>query len=55
VESEFSGDIKSLLKTIILSKINPADYYASLVYKACKGWGTNDSGLMRALVAIEDG
>ena len=39
VESEFSGDIKVLLKTILHSHINPIDYFAGRIYKACKGFG----------------
>jgi hypothetical protein len=54
VESEFSGDIKILLKTILHSHINPADYFASRIYKACKGWGTNDKVLIRSLITTDE-
>ena len=54
VESEFSGDLKVLLKTILHSHINPADYYAHRIYKACKGWGTNDSMLIRSLITMDE-
>lgn len=54
VESEFSGDVKVLLKTILHAHINPADYYANRIYKACKGWGTNDSMLIRALITMDE-
>jgi len=54
VESEFSGDVKVLLKTILHAHVNPADYYAQRIYKACKGWGTNDSMLIRAFVTMDE-
>jgi len=54
VESEFSGDVKNLLKTILHAHINPADYYANRIYKACKGWGTNDRMLIRALIVMDE-
>ncbi len=54
VESEFSGDVKVLLTTILHSHVNPADYYAERIYKACKGWGTCDSMLMRAFVTMDE-
>lgn len=54
IESEFSGDIKILLKTILHAHINPADYFADRIYKACKGWGTNDQMLIRALIVMDD-
>lgn len=54
VDSEFSGDIRKLLKTVLHSHINPADYYATRIYKACKGFGTDDSILVRALVVMDE-
>jgi hypothetical protein len=54
VESEFSGDIKNLLKTVLHSHINPADYFAHRIYKACKGMGTNDTVLIRSLVVMDE-
>jgi annexin A7/11 len=54
VDSEFSGDVRVLLKTILHSHINPADYYATRIYKACKGWGTNDGILVRSLVVMDE-
>ena len=54
VESEFSGDVKVLLKTVLHAHINPADYYATRIYKACKGFGTNDSVLIRSLVVMDE-
>ena len=54
VESEFSGDVKVLLKSILHSHINPADYFAQRIYKACKGCGTNDQILIRSLVTTDE-
>ena len=54
VESEFSGDIKILLKTILHYHINPVDYYANRIHDACKGFGTNDTNLIRSLVVIDE-
>jgi hypothetical protein len=54
IDSEFSGDLKVLLKTILHSHVNPADYFADRVYYACKGWGTNDSVLIRTLITIDE-
>lgn len=54
VDSEFSGDIRVLLKTVLHSHINPADYFATRIYKACKGFGTDDSVLVRSLVVMDE-
>jgi hypothetical protein len=54
VESEFSGDIRTLLKTVLHAHINPADYFASRIYKACKGCGTNDELLIRSLIVTDE-
>ena len=54
VDSEFSGNLKVLLHTILHAHINPADYFAHRIYLACKGWGTNDRALIRALITIDE-
>ncbi len=54
VEGEFSGNLKVLLKSILHAHINPADFFADRIYLACKGWGTNDQALIRALVTIDE-
>ena len=54
VDSEFSGNLKVLLKTILHSHINPSDYFAERIYLACKGWGTNDAVLIRTLITIDE-
>jgi len=54
VESEFSGDVKVLLKTVLHAHINPADYYATRIYKACKGFGTDEKVLIRSLIVMDE-
>jgi annexin A7/11 len=54
IENEFSGDVKRLLLTIIHAMINPPNYFATLVNKAVKGWGTNDNLLIRVLVTRDE-
>jgi hypothetical protein len=54
VESEFGGDEKVLLQTILQSHINCADYFAGRIYKACKGLGTNDKVLIRSLITTDE-
>jgi len=54
VDSEFGGDVKILLRTIIHAHINPADYYATRIYKACKGFGTDEEIVTRALVVMDE-
>jgi len=50
IDSEFSGDLRKLLKAIASFAINPAQYYADLAYFAMKGLGTNDEKLIRVIV-----
>jgi hypothetical protein len=54
VDKEFSGDIRVLLKTILHSHINTVDYFATRIYKACKGAGTNDKVLIRVLITMDE-
>jgi hypothetical protein len=54
VDGEFSGNLKALLRTILHAHINPADYFADRIYTACKGWGTNDQNLIRAIITIDE-
>jgi len=54
VNDEFSGDIKRLLKAILHVMINPAEFFASRVNHAVKGWGTNDNLLIRVLVSRDE-
>ena len=54
VESEFSGDEKVLLKTILHAHIDPVDYFAERIYLACKGLGTNDKVLVRSIITTDE-
>lgn len=42
VDSEFSGDIKTLLYTVVQGLLNPSEYYANRVHSVVAGLGTND-------------
>ena len=54
IDSEFSGDIKNLLKTIIKGLLNPAEYFAERIHSAVKGLGTNNKKLIRVIVSREE-
>ena len=54
VDSEFGGDIKDLLKTVLHAILNPADYFATRINKACKGLGTNDNDLIRVMISRDE-
>ena len=54
VDSEFSGDLKKLYRTIIIALLNPVAYFARRIREACKGFGTNDSLLIRILVTRDE-
>ena len=51
IDSEFSGDTKDLLNTIVRSNIYPQGFYAKNIYDSIKGAGTNDSKLIRNICA----
>ena len=51
IDSEFSGDTKDLLNTIVRSNVYPTGYYAANIHDAVKGAGTNDSKLIRNVCA----
>ena len=51
IDSEFSGDIKKLLKTVVHGLLNPAEYFATQVHDAVKGLGTHDWKLMRLIIS----
>ena len=51
INSEFSGDIKDLLDTVIRANIFPHGYYAKNIYDSMKGVGINDSKLIRNVCA----
>ena len=54
ISKEFSGDMKKLLNTIVYAIISPSEYFATRVNQAVKGWGTNDSLLIRVLVTRDE-
>ena len=54
IESEFSGDLQKLLKTVLLAQANPPEYFADRIYQACKGMGTNEKLLTRILVTRDE-
>ena len=51
INSEFSGDTKDLLDTIVRANVYPHGYYAKNIYDSVKGAGTNDSKLIRNICA----
>ena len=51
IDSEFSGDHKELLDTIVRANVYPQGYYAKNIYDSMKGVGTNDSKLIRNICA----
>lgn len=54
IDSEFSGDMRKLLNTIVYAIISPSEYFATRVNKAVKGMGTNDKLLIRVLVTRDE-
>lgn len=54
ISDEFGGDMKKLLTTILHCILNPSDYFATRIYKACKGCGTDDDVLIRVMVSRDE-
>jgi len=54
VEKEFSWDTKKCLVAILKAMCYPREFFAERVYKAIKGWGTNDEMLIRVLVSRDE-
>ena len=54
VDSEFSGDIKTLLYTIVQGLLNQSEYFATRIHSAVSGLGTNDKKLMRVLISRDE-
>ena len=54
IESEFSGHLKDLYKTIVYAIISPSEYFATRAKAAMKGAGTNDTALIRVLVSRDE-
>ena len=51
IDSEYSGDNKDLLDTIVRSNVDPYGYYAKNIHDSVAGLGTNDSKLIRNVCA----
>ncbi len=51
IDSEFSGDIKKLLKTVVHYITNPSEYFATRIRESVKGLGTNDKKLIRCIIS----
>ena len=51
IDSEFSGDTKDLLDTIVRSNVDPYGFYAGKIHESVSGLGTNDSRLIRNVCA----
>jgi len=54
IDSEFSGNVKKLLHTILLGHTNPPEYFAQRIRDACEGLGTKDNQLIRVLVTRDE-
>lgn len=54
VDSEFSGDAKLALNTILEATISPPSYFARRINKSVKGLGTKDKMLIRNVVSREE-
>ena len=50
IESEFSGNIEKLIKTIFYANISPTEYFATRIRDAVKGVGTKEKILTRVVV-----
>ena len=51
IDSEFSGDTKDLLDTVVRANVDPYGYYAGRIHNSVSGLGTNDSRLIRNVCA----
>jgi len=54
IESNFSGDVRKVLKAITYALLSPSEYFAYRINKAIKGFGTNDTILIRVLVSRDE-
>ena len=50
IDSEFSGNIKELIQTVLYANICPSEYFAKRINEAVKGMGTNEKILNRVIV-----
>ena len=54
IESNFSGDVRKVLKAITYALLSTSEYFAYRINKAIKGFGTNDTILIRVLVSRDE-
>ena len=54
IDSEFSGDTKNLLDTIVRSQVDRPGYFADRIHESVAGIGTNDSRLIRNILSRSD-
>ena len=54
IDSEFSGNAKKALKSILLATINPSEYFARKIKESMAGIGTQDAMLIRLLVSRDE-
>ena len=54
IDKEFSGNMKKAFKSIVYATLSPSEYFATRVKDAIKGFGTNDSLLMRVLISRDE-
>lgn len=54
IESEFSGDMENVYKTILCAFINPSEYFARRLNDSMKGLGTRDADLIRVCVVRDE-
>jgi len=51
IDSEFSGDTKDLLDTVVRANVDPYGFYAGKIHDSVSNLGTNDSRLIRNICA----
>ena len=51
IDSEFSGDTKDLLDTVVRANVDPYGFYAGKIHESVSNLGTNDSRLIRNICA----
>ena len=54
IESEFSSNVKDLLKFILYSIFSPSEFFAIQIHNSIVGLGTSDSKLIRTIISRAD-
>lgn len=54
IDTNFKGDAKDLLKSILYSLVSPSEYFATRIKKAIEGFGTDNKSLIRILITRSD-